>query len=128
MESGRVAARLIGSHPQAMQRWMSQMARQPAMPVVFLKQLAAAGTARRACYRAIIEAAIDVAPGPCALSPLPGPFEIQLHEYESHRIARTLGLRCRVDEDDVSRLRPEAQAHLRFGALVQPGVEVWRDQ
>jgi hypothetical protein len=126
--SGRLATRLIGREPAVIEQWVGQMVKKPTMPVVFLKQLAAASVGGRASYRAIIEAQIDVAPGPYTLAPLQGTFEILLHEYESHRIARTLGLHRRSEPGDVSRLRPEAQVHMQFGAIVQPGVEVWRDQ
>ncbi len=123
----RLAARLIGRHPSAMQHWMTQMVTRPSLPMMFLKQLPGASNERRAVYRALIEASIDVAPGPYSLTPLDGPVEVTLYEYESHRIARTLGLLRRAHHAGISQLRPEAQARLRFGAVVQPGIEVWRD-
>jgi hypothetical protein len=123
----RLAARLVGQHPLAMQRWMTQMVTRPSLPMLFLKQVPSATAERRPVYRALIEAPIDVAPGPYTLTPLDGPVEITLHEYESHRLARTLGLAVRTHHDGMSRLGAEAQVHMQFAAVVQPGVEVWRD-
>jgi hypothetical protein len=87
-------------------------------PMIFLKQFRAISDGKRACYQAIVEA-------PARLHTLRsagrmrGRHEVEIQPYESHPIARDLGLRQ-------GKLTPFASVHADFDFVMENGRELWR--
>lgn len=101
-----------------------QVTARGALRMVFLKQFPDAVDATRACYQAIIEAPIRVTGG-LRGGLLPGRFGVTIHEYASHPIVDTLGLRTRRRSTDKSELASTLQVWLAFDAQVERGEVVW---
>jgi uncharacterized protein with NAD-binding domain and iron-sulfur cluster len=87
-------------------------------PMIFLKQFRAISDGKRACYQAIVEAPARLATLR-AMGRLRGRYEVEIQAYESHPIARELGLRA-------GRLTPLASAHADFDFVMDVGRELWR--
>jgi hypothetical protein len=94
------------------------------MKMVFLKQLPDAEDGRRACYQAIVEGDVRVV-GDMDIGRLPGPWEVTIHGYDSHRIVDTLGLASVRQEGRNHVLASLAQGTARFPARIDPGRVVW---
>jgi uncharacterized protein with NAD-binding domain and iron-sulfur cluster len=92
--------------------------------MVFLKQLPDAVDARRACYQAVVESDIRFTSEPEA-SLLRGRFEVEMHEYDSHHVVRTLGLAADRVVGRTHHLTPLAAGRARFGARVENPAVLW---
>jgi hypothetical protein len=97
------------------------------MKMVFLKQFPDVDDCRRACYQAIVESTVQIA-GDVEAARLPGPWEVTIHTYDSHRIVETLGLASAREVGRSHVLAPLAQATARFPARIDPGQVVWEQR
>jgi hypothetical protein len=87
-------------------------------PMIFLKQFRAISDGKRACYQAIVEAPARLLTLRSA-GRLRGRHEVEIQPYESHPIARDLGLRS-------GRLTPFASVYADFDFVMNNGRELWR--
>lgn len=92
--------------------------------MVLLKQTPDVLDARRACYQAIVETDITFASRP-VVENLGGGDRVVIHEYDSHRVARSLGLVGVREERDRFTTRSVSSARARFQATLASSTLVW---
>lgn len=98
--------------------------RQRALRMVFLKQFPDAVDASRACYQAIVEAAVRITSRPHG-GLLPGGYRVTIGEYASHPIVESLGLRTERRSARASELVARLALRASFDAEVEPGEVVY---
>jgi uncharacterized protein with NAD-binding domain and iron-sulfur cluster len=91
---------------------------------VLLKQVPDVLDPRRACYQAVVEADIAFSEPP-RVERMGGGDRVTVHEYDSHRIVRTLGLAGTATGADVWELRSLVSVRARFRATLGDSSIVW---
>jgi uncharacterized protein with NAD-binding domain and iron-sulfur cluster len=93
------------------------------LPMVFLKEFPGVELDGGACYQAIVEAPVKITSGITG-GRLPGLYQIDLWSFDSHQIAKNLGLRAE-QEGNRSRMRSLAHAWVKFDGIVEGGKVVY---
>ncbi len=91
---------------------------------VLLKQVPDVLDARRACYQAVVEADIAFSGAP-QIDRFGSDDRVTIHEYDSHRIVRTLGLTATREADGRFSVRSLSSARARFRATLGDAVIAW---
>ncbi len=95
------------------------------MRMVFLKQFPDITNANKACYQAVTEADVPIT-GDLKGGFLRGQYAVDIYRYESHQIAKTLGLFPVESNSEKDTFIALEQGWSTFRAVVQNGTVIWR--
>jgi len=121
-QSGADLARALAEWATPLSTTAALLSDLSAMTMVFLKQLPDPSGTTNACYRALVEAPVELRDPRISGGPLAGTYDVQLRRYASHDIARRLGLRIASTEPGLDHLTPLAQLRVAARARLQPGT------
>ena len=95
------------------------------MPNVYLKQFPDIVDGHNACYQAICEAPITITSG-IKGGFLFGDFAVRIHNYESHQLVKSLGLKYDSQDGDVYTIKSLVHGWTQFSAIVEPGTIIYQ--